>query len=88
MDAKRLSSLQIYELTKDEKYALREVWLSLLADLTVAMLKEHQLRADMTASIAVPSAIPSAIPSVIPVAIATAEMTQKNLQISRETTTD
>jgi len=57
MDAKRLSSLEIYELTKDEKNALREVWLSLLADLNVAMIKEHQLRGDMTASIAIPTAI-------------------------------
>ena len=70
MDAQRLSSLPIYQLTKDEKYALREVWLSLLADLSVALLKEHQLRGDMTASIEIPCSI-------------AVETTQKNLQISQ-----
>lgn len=50
-DAKRLSSLHLYQLTKEEITSLREVWLSLLADLTVAVLKEHQLRTDMKASV-------------------------------------
>lgn len=50
LDAKKLSSIPLYQLTKGEITSLREVWLSLLADLTVAMLKEHQLRDDMKAS--------------------------------------
>jgi len=49
-DALKLASLPSYQLRKDEMMSLRELWLSLLADLTVAMLKEHQLRNDMKAS--------------------------------------
>eukprot|EP00486_Rosalina_sp_Unknown_P000179 CAMPEP_0201566384 /NCGR_PEP_ID=MMETSP0190_2-20130828/6130_1 /ASSEMBLY_ACC=CAM_ASM_000263 /TAXON_ID=37353 /ORGANISM="Rosalina sp." /LENGTH=355 /DNA_ID=CAMNT_0047985019 /DNA_START=123 /DNA_END=1190 /DNA_ORIENTATION=- len=51
IDARKLTSTPYYLLTRDDKMALREVWLSLLADLSVAMLKEHQLRNDMKASL-------------------------------------
>ena len=51
IDARKLTSIPFYQLTKDEIKSLREVWLSLLADLSVAMLKEHQLRNDMKASL-------------------------------------
>jgi len=51
IDARKLSSIPFYQLTRDEIKSLREVWLSLLADLSVAMLKEHQLRNDMKASL-------------------------------------
>ena len=49
-DTKKLVSMPYYQLTKDEIITLREVWLSLLADLSVAMLKEHQLRNEMKLS--------------------------------------
>ena len=51
IDARKLSSIPFYQLTRDEIKSLREVWLSLLADLSVAMLKEHQLTNDMKASL-------------------------------------
>lgn len=51
IDARKISSIPFYQLTRDEIKSLREVWLSLLADLSVAMLKEHQLRNDMKASL-------------------------------------
>ena len=51
IDAAKLSSIPFYQLQREEIRSLREVWLSLLADLSVAMLKEHQLRNDMKASI-------------------------------------
>eukprot|EP01084_Bolivina_argentea_P002806 5205_1 len=50
VDAKKLSSVPFAQLAKHEIASLREVWLSLLADLSVAMLKEHQLRNDMMES--------------------------------------
>jgi len=51
IDAAKLSSIPFYQLQRDEVRSLREVWLSLLADLSVSMLKEHQLRNDMKASL-------------------------------------
>lgn len=47
-DAQRLSGM--CALDREEKHSLREVWLSLLSDLSVALLTEHGLRCDMKAS--------------------------------------
>ncbi len=49
-DAHKLASIPYRQLSKNDISSLREVWLSILADLTVAVLKEHQLKTDINTS--------------------------------------